>query len=35
MGEKPFRAVQIFDWLYKRGASSFGEFTNARQAAAG
>jgi 23S rRNA (adenine2503-C2)-methyltransferase len=27
MGEKPFRAVQIFDWLYRRGASSFGEFT--------
>ena len=27
MGERPFRAVQIFDWLYKRGASSFGELT--------
>lgn len=27
MGEKPFRAAQIFDGLYKRGASSFGEFT--------
>jgi 23S rRNA (adenine2503-C2)-methyltransferase len=28
LGERPFRAVQIFDWLYRRGASSFDEFDN-------
>jgi len=28
MGEKPFRAVQIFDWLYKKGASRFEDFTS-------
>lgn len=27
-GEKPFRASQIFDWVYKKGASSFEEMTN-------
>lgn len=28
MGEKPFRAVQIFDWLYKRKAVRFEDFTS-------
>jgi len=28
MGEKPFRAAQVFEWLYKRKAASFDEFTN-------
>lgn len=28
MGEKPFRAVQIFDWLYKKRASRFEDFTS-------
>jgi 23S rRNA (adenine2503-C2)-methyltransferase len=27
MGEKPFRAVQIFDWLYHKGASDFRQFS--------
>ena len=27
-GEKPFRARQIYDWLWKRGARSFEEMTN-------
>jgi 23S rRNA (adenine2503-C2)-methyltransferase len=28
MGEKPFRAVQIFDWLYKKRAPRFDDFTS-------
>ncbi len=28
MGERPFRAAQIFDWLYHKGASDFAEFTS-------
>ena len=28
MGERPFRAVQIFDWLYHKGASDFARFTS-------
>jgi 23S rRNA (adenine2503-C2)-methyltransferase len=28
MGEKPFRAVQIFDWIYKKRVSGFDEFTS-------
>ena len=28
MGERPFRAAQIFDWLYKKKAARFEEFTN-------
>ena len=27
-GEKPFRAKQIWQWLYVRGATSFEEMTN-------
>jgi 23S rRNA (adenine2503-C2)-methyltransferase len=27
MGEKPFRAVQVFDWLYHKGATDFGQFS--------
>lgn len=27
-GEKPFRAAQIFDWVYAKGASSFEAMTN-------
>lgn len=27
-GEKPFRAGQVFDWVYKKGATSFGVMTN-------
>ena len=28
MGERPFRAAQIFDWLYHKGVSDFAEFTS-------
>ena len=28
MGEKPFRAAQIFDWLYHKGVSDFAAFTS-------
>jgi 23S rRNA (adenine2503-C2)-methyltransferase len=28
MGEKPYRAAQIFDWLYKRRAASFDEMSS-------
>lgn len=28
MGEKPFRAVQIYDWLYKRKATRFEDFAS-------
>ena len=28
MGEKPFRAAQIFDWLYHKGATDFAGFTS-------
>jgi 23S rRNA (adenine2503-C2)-methyltransferase len=28
MGEKPFRAVQIFDWLYRKGESDFMAFSS-------
>lgn len=28
MGEKPFRAAQVFDGLYHKGASGFAEFTS-------
>src|SRR5690606_11762772 len=27
-GEKPFRATQIFEWLYKKRVKSFSEMTN-------
>ncbi len=27
-GEKPFRAKQVFEWLWKKNASSFAEMTN-------
>ncbi len=27
LGERPFRAVQIFDWLYKKKATRFEDFT--------
>lgn len=27
-GEKPFRAAQIFDWIYAKGAASFDSMTN-------
>ena len=27
-GEKPFRASQIFDWIYTKGATSFDQMTN-------
>ena len=32
VGEKPFRATQIFEWLYKRGVKSFEEMTNISKA---
>jgi 23S rRNA (adenine2503-C2)-methyltransferase len=32
MGERPFRAAQIFDWLYKKRAASFDEFTSLSKA---
>lgn len=28
MGERPFRATQVFEWLHKRGAKEFSEMTN-------
>lgn len=28
MGEKKFRATQVFEWLWKKGATSFEEMTN-------
>ena len=28
MGEKPFRAAQIFDWLYHKGVADFSGFTS-------
>jgi 23S rRNA (adenine2503-C2)-methyltransferase len=28
MGEKPFRAVQVFEWLYRKAGPSFADFTN-------
>ncbi|MDR0357645.1 MAG: 23S rRNA (adenine(2503)-C(2))-methyltransferase RlmN [Clostridiales Family XIII bacterium] len=28
MGEKPFRANQIFEWMYRRGARNFAEMTS-------
>ena len=28
MGEKKFRATQVFDWLHKRGVTEFSEMTN-------
>src|SRR6185295_9387894 len=28
IGEKPFRAVQIFEWIYKKGADSFDKMRN-------
>lgn len=28
MGEKPYRAAQVFKWLYKAGVKSFGEMTD-------
>jgi 23S rRNA (adenine2503-C2)-methyltransferase len=31
MGERPFRAAQIFDWLYKKRAVRFDEFTSLAQ----
>ena len=31
MGEKPFRATQIFEWLYKKNVKSFDEKTNIKK----
>lgn len=31
MGEKPFRATQIFEWLYKKNVKSFDEMTNIKK----
>ncbi|MBT5415849.1 MAG: hypothetical protein HOK81_14720, partial [Rhodospirillaceae bacterium] len=28
LGEKPFRAKQLWNWVYRRGARSFDEMTN-------
>ena len=28
MGEKPFRATQIFEWLYKKNVTDFNNMTN-------
>ena len=28
IGEKPFRAEQIFEWIYKKGASNFNAMKN-------
>jgi 23S rRNA (adenine2503-C2)-methyltransferase len=32
MGEKPFRAKQMYEWLWKKSAKSFDEMTNLSQA---
>lgn len=32
VGEKPFRATQIFEWLYKKGVSSFDQMSNISKA---
>jgi 23S rRNA (adenine2503-C2)-methyltransferase len=32
LGERPFRAVQIFDWLYKKRAVKFEDFTSLSKA---
>ena len=31
LGEKPFRATQIFEWLYKKNVKSFDEMTNIKK----
>jgi len=31
IGEKPFRAGQVFEWVYKKGAGSFGDMRNLPQ----
>lgn len=31
IGERPYRATQIFEWIYKKGAWSFGEMSNLSQ----
>lgn len=31
IGEKKFKAVQVFDWLYKKRVKSFDEFTNVKK----
>ena len=31
IGEKPFRATQIFEWLYKKNVKSFDEMTNIKK----
>ncbi len=31
IGEKPFRATQLFEWLYKKRISSFDEITNIKK----
>ena len=32
LGEKKFRAKQVYEWLWKKGASSFDEMTNLSKA---
>ena len=31
MNEKPFRATQIFEWLYRKNVRSFSEMTNLKK----
>ena len=31
MGEKPFRATQIFEWLYKKNVTDFNNMTNIKK----
>ena len=31
MGEKPFRATQIFEWIYRKNVKSFEEMTNIKK----
>ena len=31
MNEKPFRATQIFEWLYRKNVKSFDEMTNIKK----
>ena len=34
LGEKPFRAVQLFRWIHQRGAADFAQMTDLARSAA-
>ena len=31
IGEKKFKAIQVYDWLYKKRVNSFDEMTNVKK----